>query len=41
MTYDLTAVVKHFGFEGDLLEATPWESGHINDTYVARFRKAW
>ncbi|MCP4536801.1 MAG: aminoglycoside phosphotransferase family protein [Chloroflexi bacterium] len=40
MKHDLTAVIEHFGFDGDFLQAVSWESGHINDTYVARFRKA-
>jgi len=32
-------IVKHFRFEGDFLEAQPYGSGHINDTYLVRFRE--
>ena len=39
MKPDFTEMVKHFRFEGDFLEANLWKFGHINDTYVARFRK--
>lgn len=40
MSLDLAAIVRHFRFEGDFLEARPYGFGHINDTYAARFRKA-
>ena len=33
-------VVRNFRFEGDFLEARPYGSGHINDTYAACFRTA-
>ncbi len=39
MTLDLAAVVEHFEFKGDFLQAIPWEFGHINDTYVLYFGK--
>jgi Ser/Thr protein kinase RdoA (MazF antagonist) len=34
------AVVAHFAFEGDFLDAQRCGIGHINSTYAARFRKA-
>jgi organic radical activating enzyme len=34
------AIVKHFKFDGDFLDARPYGFGHINDTYAAYFRKA-
>jgi hypothetical protein len=40
MRPDFAAIVKHFKFEGDFLEASPYGFGHINDTCAARFRKA-
>lgn len=40
MEPDLAKIVKHFRFEGDFLEATRYWSGHINDTYTARFQGA-
>ncbi len=40
MKPDFEEIVKHFKFEGDFLEASPYGFGHINDTYAARFRKA-
>jgi len=39
MRPDFAAIVKHFQFEGDFLEASLWKFGHINDTYIARFRR--
>ncbi len=39
MKTDFAAMVKHFQFEGNFLEASPCGFGHINDTYAARFRK--
>jgi Ser/Thr protein kinase RdoA (MazF antagonist) len=38
MTPDLTAIARHFQFEGSFLEASPYGFGHINDTYAAWFR---
>ncbi|MFQ5857805.1 MAG: phosphotransferase enzyme family protein [Anaerolineae bacterium] len=40
MKPNFAELVKHFEFEGSFLEADLWSLGHINDTYVARFRKA-
>ena len=40
MKPDFAEIVKHFRFEGDFLEANLCKLGHINDTYIARFRKA-
>jgi len=37
MKPDLSTVVKHFQFQGRFLGAEPYGSGHINDTYAARF----
>lgn len=39
MKPDFTEIGKHFRFEGDCLKVNLWKFGHINDTYVARFRK--
>lgn len=39
MTPDFAALVQLFQFEGVFLQARPYGSGHINDTYAARFRK--
>jgi heme oxygenase len=39
MKPDFTEIVKHFRFEGDCLKVNLWKFGHINDTYVALFRK--
>ncbi|MBC8508814.1 MAG: aminoglycoside phosphotransferase family protein [Chloroflexi bacterium] len=33
-------IIRRFRFEGELFRAEPYGSGHINDTYVAYFRKA-
>ena len=40
MKPDIPAIVKRFKFEGDFLDVHPYGVGHINDTYVAYFRKA-
>ena len=37
---DLTQIVKQFRIDGDFLGAEPYGSGHINETYAARFRPA-
>ena len=34
----LRDIVSHFQLEGQLLDATPYGTGHINDTYVSRFQ---
>lgn len=36
----LGEIVKHFQFDGDFLEAAPYGTGHIHDTYAARFRQS-
>jgi Ser/Thr protein kinase RdoA (MazF antagonist) len=38
MKPDFAEIVKHFRFKGNFLEAKPHPAGHINDTYIARFR---
>ena len=40
MKPDFAELAKHFQFEGDFLEAAAYGSGHINDTYAARFGNA-
>ncbi|MGE5550488.1 MAG: phosphotransferase enzyme family protein [Bacteroidota bacterium] len=40
MTPNFPAMVKHFAFEGDFIEAQPCGDGHINDTYAVLFRTA-
>lgn len=37
---DFNAIVRHFRFDGDFIDAKPFGSGHINDTYRARFQQA-
>jgi len=37
MNYDLAAVVKHFPVEGRFLDAAPYGTGHINDTFASRW----
>jgi thiamine kinase-like enzyme len=34
---DFPVLIKNFEFEGDFLDATPYGSGHIHNTYAARF----
>lgn len=36
--HDLSEVVKHFQLEGKFIDAVPYGSGHINDTYASRFQ---
>lgn len=38
MKQDLTEVVSHFCFDGELISVEPLECGNINDTYIAVFR---
>ncbi len=40
MSPDFAGVVKNFAFAGEFLDASVHDCGHINDTYVARFRQA-
>ena len=35
--HNLAEVVKHFKIEGKFIEAMPYGSGHINDTYLSQF----
>jgi hypothetical protein len=37
LKHDVRAVTRHFQIHGDLVEAAPYGSGHINDTYCAVF----
>ena len=39
MTPDFPSIVRHFQFDGELLGVDRIETGHINDTYAARFRR--
>jgi hypothetical protein len=39
MKHDLKAVVAQFEVPGDFLDAQPYGSGHINDTYLVRMRQ--
>ncbi len=36
--HDLAEIVRHFQLEGRFIEAMPYGSGHINDTYASRFQ---
>jgi len=38
MKHDLAEIVTHFALAGEFLNAAPYGSGHINDTYASRFR---
>jgi len=40
MIPNFTELVRHFRFEGEFLDAARFGTGHINDTYAARFRLA-
>ena len=35
--YDVREIGSHFEVEGDLQELEPFGSGHINDTFRARY----
>jgi hypothetical protein len=35
--HDIASIIRQFNIDGDYLEATPYGSGHINDTYRAAF----
>ena len=37
---ELQNIQSHFLFDGEFIRAEPYGSGHINDTYAAKFRKA-
>jgi len=39
MKYDLNAVVAQFDVPGAFVDAQPYGSGHINDTYLVRLRQ--
>ena len=36
--YDLSSISQKFSVEGNLVDASPYGKGHINDTYVARYQ---
>jgi hypothetical protein len=36
--WDLSKIVSNFQLEGDFVEAIPYGSGHINDTFASRFQ---
>jgi hypothetical protein len=40
LKHDMRAVARHFLIAGEFLEAAPYGSGHINDTYRAVFNQA-
>lgn len=37
-TYDLKDICSHFSIEGTFIEAEPYGTGHINDTYASMYR---
>ena len=39
MKHDLKAVVAQFDLEGEFVDAQPYGTGHINDTYLVRLRQ--
>ena len=39
LKHDLRAVARHFQIAGEFLEAAPYGSGHINDTYCVVFNQ--
>lgn len=38
MKHDLSEIVTHFQLDGRFIDAVPYGSGHINDTYASRFQ---
>src|SRR5690348_10725881 len=38
--YDIASIAPHFPINGELLQAEPYGSGHINDTFCAAFNQA-
>jgi len=36
--YDFKNITKHFQFKGEFINAEPYGLGHINDTFLARFK---
>lgn len=40
MNHDLAPIVEQFAIEGRFLDACPYGTGHINDTYLGRFETA-
>ena len=40
VVYDLAEIACHFRIEGQFLDAEPYGSGHINETYASRFKTA-
>lgn len=39
MSTSFVDVIRNFAFEGSFVEAVPYGSGHINDTYAAYFKR--
>ena len=31
-------VISHFCFEGEVIDVVPYGNGHINDTYLLRYK---
>lgn len=40
MQSDLSQIVSQFQFEGELIDITPYGSGHINSTFLVRLKQA-
>jgi len=40
MTHNIAHIAKFFDMRGDFISSQPYGSGHINDTYAARFNQA-
>lgn len=38
MKEDIRKIIPYFSFRGELIDAIPYGSGHINDTYAATFK---
>lgn len=38
MTHDMQGIGREFGLAGDLIENNPYGNGHINDTYLTRWK---
>lgn len=38
MAYDISEIARHFQIDGTVLDAAPYGSGHINDTYASHVR---
>lgn len=40
LKHDIKSIVANFAILGDFISASPYGSGHINDTYVANFNQS-